>query len=300
MKEYKLLEKYLKDSEMVTYNRNIKLRMSKELKEKYNMGSYNVYLNVLNKCYTSLRNLTIRYEDNKDPILYIYMVPDENCCEVLNTPVHFSGKKSSAKPVPCYEEDGFKNAFGMSQNIAENKDVTKIRISMLENISHELSHLIGNEFYKTNSLFGEGFAEAVPLYILGFEDMYPEHRTVIENLYNEDVLTANELIKQMEDGSFGQESLTENKNCSFRKSYISSYLFVRGLIEAIEKNFSLSKKDALQKYLDLIKVCCEENKKIEDIIKNMAVEIGLDEESILNSKEMQFKIINDYKEKGLK
>lgn len=53
------------------------------------------------------------------------------------------------------------------------------------------------------------------------------------------------MLDSEKDNSFGSETILPNKSCSFRLSYISSYLFVRGCLETIAKKNNLSKRESI-------------------------------------------------------
>ena len=103
------------------------------------------------------------------------------------------------------------------------------------------------------------------------------------------LLSAKELIDSEQDCTYGKESVLPNKSCSFRYSYISSYLFVRGCIETIEKKHQLTKAEAIQQFLEIVK---HSNCRNEWLVFDIANAIGISKEKLLIDKEMQINIIN--------
>ena len=82
------------------------------------------------------------------------------------------------------------------------------------------------------------------------------------------------------------------KSCSFRSSYISSYLFVRGCIETIEEKYNCSKVEALQRFMEIVKqsACFDEW-----LIFDIANAMGISPDILLNGKDMQFKALYSIK-----
>ena len=116
------LRNYIKESELREFNDRIKVRLSSELAIKYDLGFYTNFLTRIENEMKMLDKLKIKYPANAKPILYIYVVPDDNFAFLLQMPTLFSkDKKSGGKPVTCYDLDGFPLAYGLSQNCLENK-----------------------------------------------------------------------------------------------------------------------------------------------------------------------------------
>ena len=247
-----ILKDYINSSELRIYNEFIKVRLSSELAIKYDNGIYDKYLNNIYECLKKLYSLNIIFPGNSKPILYLYIVPDENYSKLLNIPTHFDRGTGGGRPVLCYDIDGFNSAYGLSQNILENYN-NKFNISREENEIHELSHIIQSQFSSKNQSINEGLAETIPLYILDYEKEYEEHRNIIINLEKGKILSIQELINSEKDGTYGVGEAIKNKSCSFRYSYISSYLFIRGCIEKIKGKYSLDKYSALQKFLEILR-----------------------------------------------
>ena len=123
------LRNYIKKSELRVFSNRIKVRLSSELALKYDMGAYTNFLTRIENEMKMLDKLKIKYPANAKPILYIYVVPDDNFIELLQMPTLFSkNKKSGGKPVTCYNIDGFPLAYGLSQNRLENKKTNNLEI----------------------------------------------------------------------------------------------------------------------------------------------------------------------------
>lgn len=284
-----ILREYIKNSELRNFSEEIKIRLSKDLALKYDQGCYNEYLENMKKCFDMINTLKIQYPGKAKPILYIYIVPDDHYSKLLRIPSKFDKGKGGGRPVSCYDIDGFNSAYGLSQNILENKFKNEYNISKIANEIHELSHIIHGQFFSTNLIICEGFAETLPLYILNLEDKFEEHKKMLMELDENQILTAQEILDSEKDGSFGSVAMLPNKSCSFRISYISSYLFVRGCIETIIENHNFSKVQAIQYFLEVVK---QSNCRNEWLIYDIADAIGISRDELLNGKEFQIKALN--------
>ena len=282
------LRKYIRSSELRVFSNNIKVRLSKELTEKYDQGNYENSLNFIDKCFAMISKLNIKYPGNANPSLYIYIVPDENYQKLLNFPEKFALGKDAGKPVICYDLDGFNNAYWLSQNKLKNKSFENITIAKIENEIHELAHVIHSQFFSKNQTICEGFAEMLPLHGLGLEDVFEEHKNILNSLDSSKILTAKELLNSENNGSYGNEQLLPGGTCSFRLSYISSYLLVRGCVEQIVATYSCSKESAIQLFLEIVKTSIYWG---ESLIYDMADAIEFSRESLLNGKELQLKVL---------
>lgn len=287
MYEKNKLKEYIKNSELKVFNKDIKVRLSKELAIKYDKGYYNEYLNNISKYIKMIKKLNIKYPGNAKPVLYVYIVPDNNYRELLGIPEKYDNGKGGGKPVMCYDLDGFSSAYGLSQNILENKN-KETDISKVENEIHELSHIVHSQFFNKNLIISEGFAEALPLYGLNMEKDFTEHKNALLNLEEEQILSVQEILKLEKDGTFGIETILQNKTCSFRLSYISSYLFVRGCMEIIAKKFDLKKEDAVQRFLEIVR----ESECINEwLIFDIADALDLSREELLNGKQIELEVL---------
>lgn len=61
MYEKNKLKEYIKNSELRVFNKDIKVRLSKELAIKYDKGYYNEYLNNISKYIKMIKKLNIKY-----------------------------------------------------------------------------------------------------------------------------------------------------------------------------------------------------------------------------------------------
>ena len=283
-----ILREYVKNSVLREHSASLKVRLSKELAKKYDNGIYDNYLKELQSNIESVESLNIILPGNANPVFYLYIVPDENFDAYLRIPPAFSGNKKGGKPVNCYDNDGFNSAYGISQNVAEdfNPDVT---IDKKVNNIHEVAHIFQHHFYMGNQVFGEGFAETIPLYGLDLEKNFDKHKDLLRNLKEEDIRTAKELIEESRNGNFGEKVYVEKSTCSFRESYISSYLLVRGIIETIKDNTNCSKEEAIQIFLEFIKSSPNNN---EYLVADVADFIGVPIDMLLNGKDLQISTIN--------
>lgn len=283
-----MMREYIKNSELRVFSDRIKVRLSKELAVKYDNGCYHNYLNNMNKYFQMIDTLNIQYPGNAHPILYVYIVPDDCYVELLNFPAVFDKGKGGGKPVRCYDLDGFTSAYGLSQNMLENRLFEETDISKIENEIHELAHIVHSPFFYKNQIICEGFAEALALYALGFEERFDEHKNSLIRLSEEQVFSAQEILNSEKNHSYGVEVVLPNKSCSFRLSYISSYLFVRGCLETIVKKYNLSKEQSIQHFLEIFKgsECFNEY-----LIYDIADALDLPREELLNGKKMQLEIL---------
>ena len=112
-----LLKEYINLSELRIYNERIKVRLSSDLSIKYDKGIYEKYLSNMYSCLLKLDCINIKYPSNSNPILYVYIVPDDSYSELLNIPKIFDKGIGGGKPVLCYDLDGFNSAYGLSHNI---------------------------------------------------------------------------------------------------------------------------------------------------------------------------------------
>lgn len=171
----------------------------------------------------------------------------------------------------------------------ENRPEEETKISRIVNEIHELSHIVHSQFFSTHQTICEGFAETLPLYVLGFEEIFDEHRNTIIELDESQILSAQELLNSEKKGIYGVESVLPNRSCSFRISYISSYLLVRGCIETIAEKNDFSKAQAMQYFLEIVKQSDCTN---EWLIYDIANAIGLSQNTLLNDKQLQMRVLN--------
>lgn len=283
-----LLREYINHSELRAFNDRIKVRLSKELAQKYDAGSYTNALNNMDKCFKMIEALPIQYPGNANPIFYVYIVPDDDYAAYLRFPSVYDQGEGGGKPVRCYDLDGFNFAYGLSQNMLENEPTDENDISKIVNEIHELAHIVQGQFFHGNQIICEGFAEALPLYVLNLEDKFDEHRNSLLQLKKDQIFCAQEILDSERNDSFGAEAILPVESCSFRISYISSYLFVRGCMEAIVKKHHLSKEQSVQYFLEILKQCECAN---EWLIFEIADALDLSRDELLDGKQMQLDIL---------
>ena len=177
----------------------------------------------------------------------------------------------------------------------ENKK-EETNIARIENDIHELSHLIHSDFFSKNQTISEGFAEALPLYGLNIEDIFTEHKNALLNLSEEQILSAQELLDSEKDDTYGIDEIIPNRSCSFRTSYISSYLLVRGILETIAEKYNFTKAQAIQHFLEIVK---QSNCMNEWLIYDIANAISILPDDLLNGKELQIKVLSSLSNKHL-
>ena len=287
-----LLKDYISKSELRVFSDKIKVRLSKELAKKYDNGSYTNYLNNIQKYLEEIETIGIKYPANAHPILYIYIVPDDNYGQLLRIPDSFYNGNGGGRQVTCYDLDGFHYAYGISQNILEYYSQKKNIISEIVNDIHELTHMVHSLFFSLHSTICEGLAEAVPLYVLEYEKKFTEHRDILAKMDESQILTAREMLDSERKGNFGEEAILTNRTCSFRLSYISAYLLVRGCIETIVKKSKISKAQAIQRFLEMLKQSDYTN---EWLFWDIADTIGIPKDVLLDGKEIQMKALNSIK-----
>ena len=282
-----LLREYIQNSCLRIFNDIIYIRLSGDLAQNYDSWLYNNYINSIYKAYKELLSLELKQPCNGIPNLYVYIVPDDNYSELLSYPQKYNKWTGWGRPVKCYDLDWYIQAYGVSQNLCANYPENPI-ISKIENNIHELTHVICGQFAYKWTTISEWLAETVPLYILDYENLFSEHRDAILSLKQNDIFTASELFNSEKDNSFWTTSIYQNKTCSFRYSYMSSYLFIRWLLETIVEIKWLSKIWALQYFLELLKNS-EYDK--EWLVFDISENLGLDLDEIINWKKLQNKAI---------
>lgn len=291
MSTYKLrpLEEYINTTEIININNQFKIRMNKEQKKEYDSTLYDIRINAMKERIKKISSLNIKYPYNANPNFYLYIVPKENFRVLLNYPEYIK-TEWGGKPVKSYDLDGFKSAYAQSNNIL----LWTHEISLLEdaNSIHELAHLVHGMFFMDTTFLCEGFADTLTFYILDYENKIKEYKDLLCSLKEEDILTANELIVAEDNNSYNSIPMIKNTSCSFSKYYISSYLFVRGCIETIEKNENKNKIEAMQRFLE---IQFNNNFYKQFGIFKIADEINIDRETLLNKKDIQMNVLNNIK-----
>lgn len=289
-----LLREYIQNSCLRIFNNLIYIRLSKDLAENYDKWLYNNYINSMHNAYKELLSLGLKQPWNWTPNLYVYIVPDDNYAKLLSYPEKYNKWTGGWRPIKSYDIDGYLQAYGVSQNLCVNysKEPT---ISRIENNIHELTHIICNQFAYKWTTISEWLAETVPLYVLDYEKSFIAHRDAILSLKQDDIFTALELFSSEKDNSFWMTSIYPNRTCSFRYSYISSYLFVRWLLETIVEIKWLSKIWALQYFLELLK---NSDYRRDWLMLDICDDLWLDSDTIIKWKIMQNKAILSIKWNG--
>ncbi len=276
------LREYINKSELRILGRNFYARMSKKLAKNFDAGLYDVMLTEHKKCIRELKSLGVKYPANAKPKFYIYIVPDKDFIELLDYP--YSNRTGGGRPVASYDIDGFNSAYGTSQNLLLNKG--KVSIARHVNHIHEYAHLIHNNFFNLGQMLGEGFAELIPWYALEYEKRVPEHFDAMISV--DKIYTANELLE-----SVAFSDTVSGKTCSFQPSYISSYLWVRAVVDHIRVKYKLSRKSAVQRFLEL---CNFSKYRKQWFICELAEIIGMDAKRLLDSTDYQIKMLKQIKQ----
>ena len=281
------LKEYIQNSSLRIFKNTIYVRLSEDLVQNYDNWLYDIYLNSMYDYYNQLLSLDLKFPYNTHPNLYIYIVPLENYWELLSYPKNYYKWTGGWRPVNCYDLDWYRCAFGTTQNLCINYPENPSISEIVKKI-HELAHIICNQITQKSTSFSEGLAETVPLYILDYEKSFIEHRDAILSLKQEEIFTVSELFSSERNNSFWTTSVYPNKTCSFRYSYISSYLFIRWLLETITELKGLSKIWALQYFLDFLKNSTYWH---EWLVWEICNDLWLNSDEILNWKFLQNKVI---------
>lgn len=280
------LREYIKDTILIEYDKELKIRCSKELYDNYKRKFYNQELNNIYEAIKKIQELQIKYPGNANPVFYIYIVPDDNFQRLLNFP---SDRlvKGGGKPVVAYDLDSFPLAYGISSNILLNRNNNSMM--QKENTLHELSHLVSSMFFTKDRYWGEGFAENLPLYTLNYEEKFTLFKNTLNNLNRSQILTAKELIEIGISQKFDTKTIINNTSCSFKLTYISSYLLVRVILEAISHNYACNRIVATQKFLEMMRNLRSIH---EFLLFEIAEIINLDKEKLYKTNEYQLRMLN--------
>lgn len=282
------LEDYIKETTVIPINDFFKVRLSNDLYQDYLNHLYDVKIALMEKIINNLISLDISFKSEL-PVFYLYIVPNENFKELLD---YKYDTKGGGRPVKCFDFDGLNYAFGISANLMKCMHTPTLNEEI--NLAHELAHLLHMQYFINEETLSEGFAEALTFYNLSYEEKAKEHRDIIFNLSQNRIYSINKLINLSNNNSFYTEPLIKNSICSYEPSYISSYLFIRGLIKAVEQKYNLNKNKAAQVILEII----SESKHYDQfLIFELAEKIGLDAKKTLNGKELQLSAIEDIKKK---
>ena len=288
-----VLKSYLEDTLLINVNEFFAVRISSPLKDSLDHEILNEAINEMGKIAFDLGNLNLQFPSNKKPKFYAYIVPNENFKDYLDFPKQLNAN-GGGKPVKCFEEDGLKRAYGMSANRLQGF-VNPPIIRHINHI-HEFAHLIQSEFFIKGRLLGEGFADAFCFYTLGYENVCPLYNQTICQLKSEEIFSANMLMEFDRDGSFDfKGNSLQNKSCSFRLSYISSYLFVRACMEKIAEINNCDRLEATQKFLDMM---LNINSFGFNMLFEIALKLGFDKDIFINTNQEQLKLIKNIKIKN--
>ena len=276
-KPHDALREYIDKSELRIISNNFRVRMSKKLAKNFDAGLYDVMLEEHKKCIREIKSLNIKYPANAKPVFYMYVVPDEDFIELLDYP--YKNRTAGGRPVASYDLDGFNSAYGTSQNLL--LDNGKISVVRRVNRVHEYAHMVQHQFRFCSQIFSEGLAELVPWYALEYEKKDHEHFRAMSAL--DKIYTANELLESV---TFFDK--VPDKTCSFQASYMSSYLWSRAVAEHIRIKYKLSRKQAIQKLLELYSFTKYSK---QWFILELAEMIGMDAKKLLDSTDYQVKML---------
>ena len=271
---YEALADYIEKSETRIADTNVCICMSPGLAEKYDDGVYDFAVSEHVDCIRELVALNLMPDNNKK--FYIYLVPDDEFIKLLEFP--YKNDKKGGLPVRCFHRDGLRWAFGSSQNLFVSDNISQDKHI---NLLHEYSHLIENEFGLRHLLFNEGFADLIPWYVLGYEDKSTTH---IEAVLSTNIYTAGDIL--MTKDIFND--VVPDHICSFQRSYISSYVFVRTLIEKMQQKYNLDKIGAVTLWLDWMK---ESKFDKTFLVIELARKLGMDVEKLLETTEYQKEVL---------
>ncbi len=285
------LKKYIEVSELRVVSEDFRIRLSSGLAEKYDAGVYKTSIKNLTENINQIKKLGLRYPGNADPIFYVYIVPDEDFIELLQYP--YKTRKGGGRPVLSYDLDGFSSAYGLSQNICANS-VDNPSISKIVNDIHEFGHLVHSQFFNKDRFICEGFAETLPLYTMDYESVFDEHRNAIKRMKSNQIYSVEDLLVMARKGNFNEGVLIPDRSCSFDLSYISSYLFVRGCMEKMVDKFNISRIEATQKFLEMVRKSRCSN---EWLVLDLSNDLGMSGDELLYDKRLQIETLKRISEK---
>ena len=282
------LRDYINDSFTIEVNSRLKIRLSEELASNYRDGLYDKYLEHINRSIEVIDTLDIRYPGGAKPIYYLYIVPLKDA-DLLDIPSNFRGSNGGAKPVSSFDLDGFNSAYGLTENICLREE---FGMQAEINTIHELIHLVNSMFFNKDRYINEGIAEAVPYYALDYENKWDPHRNVLTSLKEEEIKSIKELIKEGRDGSYGNTGVEGKPGCTFRYSYISSYLACASILDHIKEKYMIEKKDTPQILFETLR----SNKNYcEDLVKELSDALGMDYDTLYEKKDIQIEYIKKLK-----
>ena len=282
------LKEYIQDSELrVVVPGLFHVRMSKDIAKRFDSGLYDIALAEHKQCINELQNIGVEYPDRKKPIFYLYIVPDNNFVKLLNWPINSSNVKGAGCQVPAYDTDGFDSAFGSNESLLVRDKQRSLSAHIV--LIHEYSHLILNQFKVRAVGLEEGFAELVPWYVLDYEKQLPLHLAAMKSMKR--IYTINNLLNMR--GRLLHEDFIQY--CSFQPSYMSAYLWTRAVVEHIRVKYSLSRIDAIKKFLDFYH---NSNMDRQWFVRDVAENFDMDYDKLLNSTEYQTEVINQIEQEN--
>ena len=285
MNNYDLLKEYLGDSTLIAFNDKLIIRLAKELEEKYKSGIYDDYLKNLSDCIEIVDTLPIRYPDGVKPIYYLYIIPLDKGY-LLDIPKPFDTKNGGGRPIKAFDSDSFKSAYGVTDNLCLRKEFPPY---IKQNTIHELIHLVSSMFFSKDRYINEGVAEAVSFYCFDYEDIFTTHRERLIDIKEEDIYTVKELLEQKE---FGLKGIEGTNICTYRYSYISSYLFMASILDHIKEKYNIDKKETVQVLFDALRNTPNYNRWLVDDLANL---IDEDSEEMFSTKKLQLNYLNKLK-----
>ena len=280
-----LLKNYLDDSVLISFNDKLKIRLSKELEEKYNKGLYDAYINNFSNCIEIVDTLNLRYPCGAKPIYYLCIFPLDKGY-LLDIPKPFDTKNGGGKPIKAHDLDSFNSAFGVTENQClrtEYPDFSR------QNTIHELIHLVSSMFFSKDRYINEGVAEAVTYYCFDYEDVFTNHRERLVEINEDDLYTVKELLEQKE---FGLKGIEGTNLCTYRYSYISSYLFMASILDHIKDKYNIDKKETAQILFEALRNTQNYNRWLVDDLADL---IDEDSEEMYSTKKLQLEYLNKLK-----
>ena len=277
------LQKYIQESELRIVNDKFRMRMAPDLAQKYDDGVYDAGVAEHAGCINELMEIGWQDVIGQNPMFYTYLVPDDRLIELLDYPYQ---RSRGGRPVQCFDKDGFRFAYGATQNTFIMDKKPEI-IAHINNI-HEYAHLVQGQLnpYK-HVMFQEGFAEVVVWYLLGYESKYLEHAMAVADT---DIYSANELLTTV---SFKDK--VPGKRCHFQKSYISSYVLVRTMVEQIESKYGVDRIGAIRMWLETYS---ENDKDKQGLMTDFAKMLGIDAGKLIYTTDYQKDVLQKIKTMG--
>ena len=289
-----IYNEYKNSSKVYVINEKLKFRIPDVLIKDYEDGKFNNYIESMTNIVNMLDTLQVKYKYDAHPVYYIYMLSIDNYKEILQIPSNFDNGTGGGRPIGCIDPDGFYKAYAVTDNFCRYSKEEYEEVFRKSNNIHEIVHLIlNNKKFNPDRYFSEGLSEAVPLYVFDMEKDFTKHRDLITNLKEEDIIPINELYEQGDNNTFGDKKLNESYACTYRASYVSSYLAIASMIDHISKEYGIDKKKATSTFLDVAESTLGGNGMF---LNSFASKIGMDFNTLYFGKEYQLEYINKVKE----